>query len=173
MADTFEKIASVTIGAGGGGIAFSSIPNTYTSLRLLLSTRGTESSYYTNLIMNFNGSSASNYSFVRAIGVGGGTSTDGFSGQTTIYIGESNGATSTSGIFSNFDVLIGEYNTTKSKTVTVTKTMENNTGTSSYILGYVAAMWADTSTINSISIAPTTGTFVQYSTATLYGIKAA
>jgi hypothetical protein len=172
MPNTYVKIASVTVGAGGAAtMAFSSIPSTYTDLKLVISGRTTEANWYSNLLMNFNGSSAAEYSFLRLIGIGTGISTDGpFTGQTTIYVGETDGSTATASTFGNFDVYIPNYSGSNNKSLSIDKAMENNSS-SNNILGFVAASWTNTSVISSITLTPASGTFVQYSTATLYGIK--
>ena len=69
MANTFYKIATVTVGSGGASsIDFSSIPSTYSDLCLLLSLRsaGTLTPY---ALMRFNGN-ASSYSNKRLNGDG-------------------------------------------------------------------------------------------------------
>jgi hypothetical protein len=172
MANTYTLISSVTVGSGGAAtIDFTSIPATYTDLKLVISGRTTEANYYSNLIMTFNGSSAANYSFLRFIGIGSGTSTDGpFTGQSNIYIGETDGSTATANTFGSFDVYILNYTGSTYKSISIDKAMENNSSTN-YILGFVAALWSNTSAINRITLTPTSGNFVQYSTAYLYGIS--
>ena len=172
MPSTYKLISSVTVGSGGAGnIDFTSIPATYTDLKLVISGRTTEANYYSNLLMTFNGSSAANYSFVRFIGIGSGTSTDGpFTSQTNIYIGETDGSTATANTFGSFDVYIPNYAGSISKSISVDKVMENDSS-ANYILGFVAALWSDTSAINRITLTPASGNFVQYSTAYLYGIS--
>ena len=152
-------------------MSFSSIPSTYTDLKLVVSARTTEANWYSNMLMNFNGSSAANYSFLRFIGIGSGTSTDGpFTSQTTIYAGEVDGSTATSNTFGSTDIYMPNYAGSTYKSVSIDKVMENNSA-SNNILGFVAALWSNTSAINSITLTPASGNFVQYSTATLYGIK--
>jgi hypothetical protein len=172
MADTYTLISSVTVGAGGAAtIGFTSIPSTYTDLKLVVSVRTTEANWYSNILLNFNGSSSANYSFLRFIGIGGGTSTDGpFTSQTTIYAGETDGSTATSNTFGNSDIYITNYTGSTYKAISIDKALENNSS-SNNILGFVAALWSNTSAINSITLTPASGNFVQYSTAYLYGIK--
>ena len=172
MATTYQLISSVTVGSGGAAsMGFTSIPATYTDLKLVISSRTTEANYYSNLLMTFNGSSAANYSFLRFIGIGSGTSTDGpFTSQTNIYIGETDGSTATANTFGSFDLYIPNYAGSTYKSISVDKVMENNSS-SLNILGFVAASWSNTAAINRITLTPASGNFVEYSTAYLYGIS--
>jgi hypothetical protein len=59
MATTYEKIATTTLGSSSATITFSSIPATYTDLRIVF--LGTLSTYG-SLAMQFNSDTSSNYS---------------------------------------------------------------------------------------------------------------
>jgi len=48
--------------------------------------------------------------------------------------------------------------------------VEENNGTTAFA-GLSAALWSNTAAITSITLTPQTGSYVQYSTATLYGIS--
>jgi len=64
MANTFVKIASVTVGAGGASsIDFTSIPGTYTDLKVVISARGSRSNSGSQTVsVRFNSDSGANYS---------------------------------------------------------------------------------------------------------------
>ena len=58
MANTFKKIQTVTVGSGGAAtIEFTSIPQTYTDLKLVLSVRNSVDSV--DGLIEFNGSTTS------------------------------------------------------------------------------------------------------------------
>ena len=171
---TMTLIASNTVGSGGvSSVTFSSIPATYTDLKIVVSPKSSYTgSYYDNMLMTFNGVGSA-YSFLRFIGIGGGTSTDGpFTSQSVIYIGEidASGGSITSNTFSNNEIYIPNYTTSNYKSISIDKTLENNSS-SNYILGFVAGLWSNTSAISSITFTNASGSFVQYSTFYLYGIK--
>ena len=70
MPDTFVKIATVTVGAGGAAsIEFTSIPSTYTDLQVLVSTRASNASIINNQRWTFN-SSSTGYSYKELYGDG-------------------------------------------------------------------------------------------------------
>ena len=72
MANTFKKIAIVTVGAGGASsIEFTSIPNTYSNLLVVLSVRTSKAGSYTGSFgMQFNGDTGSNYTNRDLYGTG-------------------------------------------------------------------------------------------------------
>ena len=171
---TYVLINSYTVTSGGtSSVTFSSIPATYTDLKIVVSSKSSYTgSYYDNMLMTFNGVGSA-YSFLRFIGIGGGTSTDGpFTSQSVIYIGEidASGGSITSNTFSNNEIYISNYTTSNYKSISIDKTLENNSS-SNYILGFVAGLWSNSSAISSITFTNASGSFVQYSTIYLYGIN--
>lgn len=170
MPTTYKAIATVTVGSGGAAnIEFTSIPSTYTDLSLVLSGRQSVGAG-SNVKMTFNNSSA-NYSN-RTIGANGSSV---FSenntqlGTVSIRIGFITSTDYTSNTFSNIYTYIPNYASSVYKSVSSDAVNENNATTAYY--GLFAGLWSDTSAITSIKLTPENGNFVQYSTATLYGIK--
>jgi hypothetical protein len=170
MATTFTKIASVTVGAGGAAnITFSSIPNTYTDLQVNLSARSDAASQdFANTYIAFNGSSA-NYSLTW-LGVAGTSAVSytqsAFGGANHLfYIPAS---TATSNTFGNSSIYLPNYAGSNYKSLNADGANENNA--SAIYEGLSNGLWSVTSAITSLAIT-TQGSFVQYSTATLYGIK--
>jgi hypothetical protein len=174
MATAFEKIASVEVGAlGASTIDFTSIPSTFTDLNLKLSIRNNNATggTFQNLFMTFNGV-GTGYSGrnIQAFGsgsAGSSTSTDAYQGAIVV----SNSGT-TASTFSNIDIYIPNYAGSTQKPVSTDGVTESN------ITGMYMSMMAfnstTTSAISSISFTTNSGfSFVQYSTATLYGIKKA
>jgi hypothetical protein len=172
MATTFTKIASVTVGAGGAStIDFTSIPSTYTDLCVKISVRTNEATgaVWDSILLRFNGS-ATGYSD-RSLG-GNGASAFSFNNPFANYIfcGDIANALVTSNTFSSLEITIPNYAGSNNKSVSVDSVEENNATTAQ--LDLTAGLWSNTSAITSISFVPAIGpNFVQYSTATLYGIK--
>ena len=169
MPDTFVKIATVTVGAGGASsIAFTSIPSTYTDLCLKVSARDTFSAVSVIGQLKFNANS-SGYSFKRLRGTGSAVDSYGESGATEMNLyNTSVGASATASTFSNYEIYIPNYAGSTNKSFSVDSVTENN-ATEAYAVLF-AGLWANTAAISSMSIVPTT-LFAQYSTATLYGIS--
>lgn len=170
MADTFVKIATVTVGSGGAAnIEFTSIPATYTDLQLVLSLRSDRAQPTDNINFRFN-SSTSSYS-ARYLGGSGLAVASGSSSGTfldgSIFI---NGNTSTSSTFSNISLYIPNYTSSNNKSISADSVQENNT-TSAYAR-IAAGLWSNSAVISSILVySDNAANFLQYSTATLYGIK--
>jgi len=172
MANTFELIASSTVGSGGAAtISFTSIPSTYTDLQLFISARDTSSAAaYVGINITLNGSS-SGYSEKMIYTVLPSALSAGGSGSVISWSGYSNGSTTTSNTFSNYSVYIPNYAGSNYKSLSADGVVENNSSSNSSILMNMdAALWSNTAAINSILLSAGTS-FVQYSTAYLYGIK--
>ena len=166
MPNTFTKIASVTVGgAGAASMDFTSIPATYTDLCVKVSARDLQPGVTDNIQIQFNGSSANLSSKVIE---GNGSSASSYS-DTQIY-GRSVGAGATANTFGSTEFYITNYAGSTNKSVSVDSVSETNATTAYATL--TAGLWSNTAVITSISIKPTAAVnLVQYSTATLYGIK--
>ncbi len=166
MANTYVKIASVTVGAGGAAtISFTSISAGYTDLILKVSGRTNFASTVEGSSITFNGS---NTYATRYLQGDGGSATSGT--QTILNALLFNAATATASTFGNSEMYIPNYQSSANKSVSGDGVSENN-ATQAYA-GLFAASATLTSAITSITITPNAGgSFIQYSTATLYGIK--
>lgn len=169
MANTYIAIATVTIGSGGTtSFSFTSIPQSYTDLVIKLSLRGNDSQIYCNPRITFNSDTANNY--LRKGMQANGSSVSSNSGtEGAIYYIGGNGATSTANTFGNTELYISNYTSSNQKTIFTDGVLENN-ATTAY-MDFVVYTWANTAAITSITVSNGTNSFVQYSTATLYGIK--
>jgi len=167
MPDTFTLIASSTVGAGGvTEIDFNTIPNTFTDLALKLSLRASAGPAFGYLYLNFNNvgyTATSRYLQADGTSLISDNNTSGYSG-----IINASGATAST--FSNVDIYIPNYAGSSNKSFIVDGTMENNASLS--YLNLMAVIWSSTSAINRITMKPAgTQTFLQYSTAYLYGVS--
>lgn len=163
MPNTFELIASSTVGAGGAAsIDFTSIPSTYTDLSIATSLRN--ASTFGTVYVTFN-SNTSSYSGRRLFVNLSSVSSDTVGRDMSVE----NPASFTASTFSNGNIYIPNYAGSTNKSVSLDWVTENN-ATNNY-LGFVAALWSNSAAITSVSLAPAAGTFAQYSTAYLYGVK--
>lgn len=157
-------ISTVTVGNGGvSSISFTGIPQTYTDLAIKVSFRNTADN--ANWQLSFNGVTT-NLSD-RAVG-GNGAAANSYSDATLIY-GLICRSTNTANTFSNSDIYIPNYAGSAYKSISMDSVTENNATTAFAYL--TAGLWSNTSAITSVVMTPTSGTFAQYSTATLYGIR--
>lgn len=174
MANTFTLISSVTVGSGGAStIDFTSIPNTYTDLCLKLSGRTNNAAAYDNFNIRVNNSSAASYSTRLLYGDASTAQSASTSAASTIDYGLLDGANATSSIFASAEIYIPNYAGSTNKSFSIDQVTENNaTGAQSAYAAFLAALWANTSAINSIKLyLGGSNVFVQYSTAYLYGVS--
>jgi hypothetical protein len=170
MADTFVKIASVAVGSGGAStIDFTSIPGTYTDLCLKVSYRdGFAASFLTPNIY-FNGvNTGTSYSGRRLEGNGASVGSGNYSSGAKATVENINAGSSTVSTFTSAEIYIPNYAGSNNKSWSMDIVTENNATTSFAELH--ASLFSNTSAINRVTLeAPSS--FVQYSTATLYGIS--
>jgi hypothetical protein len=167
MANTFELIASSTVGAGGSSsISFSSISGTYTDLCVKLSLRMSASALTNNIQMTFN-TLTTNQSKKMVYGDGSAAASE----NSTRVSFDACGNNSTSNTFSNHEVYIPNYaNSSYNKSLSIDSVQESN-GTEAYA-ELIAGLWSSTSAITALGFASNNGAnFLQYSTAYLYGVK--
>ena len=165
---TYTLISSVTVGSGGAAnIEFTSIPQTYTDLKILVSGRADTNNAGDYLLLNFN-SSTSNLSS-RTLGAFGPSST--FSGtESTLFINIIPAATATANVFGNNSIYIPNYTSSNFKSGSIEGGFENNSS-SSWFLFMTAGLWSQTAVITSVKLDLLDGNFIQHSTAHLYGIS--
>lgn len=171
MANTYVKIASVTVGAGGAStIEFTSIPGTYDDLIIKCSMRGTYAGAVEGVNLELNGNAGSNYSHRYLQGDGASASSTTVTGDTKAQVALMSAANNTASTFGNGEIYLPNYIGSTNKSFSTDSVSENNATTAYGRLS--AGIWAQTNAITSIKLSPSLGTtWAQYSTATLYGIK--
>jgi hypothetical protein len=173
MATYIQIGSTVTVGSGGAAyIEFTSIPSTYTDLLVKLSARSNLSNNYTSTWISFNGNT-SNFSERELYAVGNATGSGNASdspgaGQTSGYTGAGNNTANT---FGNYEIYIPNYAGSTNKSFSTDSVVENNSSSGNIVV-LNAGLWSNTSAITSVRFTPVeSASFVQYSTASLYGIK--
>jgi hypothetical protein len=161
---TYALIDSYTFPSAQSSFTFSSIPGTYTDLRVVFN--GGVVSGSLNLYMQYNSDTGGNYSTRNITGDGGSAfSLSPLSNVTNIicnYYGYL-----TADMNTNISIDIMDYsNTTTNKT---NLTRSNNAGNGTAL---VIGMWRNTNAITSIRFFPDSGNFSTGSTFKLYGIQA-
>jgi hypothetical protein len=171
MANTYTLIASSTVGSGGAAnIEFTSIPATYTDLKVVVSARNVAANVAGGVWLYPNGSSANMTGRILA-----GTGSAAVSGTDTKVYGYTNSANSTSSTFGNIEFYIPNYTSSNNKSISVDSVMENNATEGRQ--GLMAGLWSITSAISSITLesfnnsTSAVANFAEHSTAYLYGIK--
>lgn len=169
MANTYVAINTVTVGSGGSAnMTFSSIPATFTDLKIVASARTAYSGTVDYIKIGFNTVNTDQTArILYTVGTTAQSTTD-----TSIYL-PCTGDTATASTFGYTEFYIPNYlSTAYPKSLDSYGTNENNaTAFTSYA---VAGYWNPATQAAITSIALTSyysANFLQYSTATLYGIK--
>jgi len=170
MANTFELISAVTVGAGGTtSIEFTSIPSTFTDLQVVYSVRESQAGSMLDLNFYFN-NSTSGYSERMIYGTGSAAASASTSGGLFNW-GVGTGSSATSNTFASGQFYIPNYAGSNNKSMSGDYVGETNATAANAQLH--AGLWSNSAAITSIQIKPqsSSGTLVQYSTAYLYGVK--
>jgi hypothetical protein len=166
---TYVKIQTVTVGAGGSSsITFSSIPQTYTDLKVVVSSRSTHNNGQTwsDYEIRFNSSTSNrNDRFIYGNGASATFGTDASS-----IVARTSAAGQTTSVFGSTEFYIPNYTSSNNKSVSIDSVSENNNATSIQIL--TAGLWSNTAAITQIDlVCMFSSNFAEHTTATLYGIK--
>lgn len=166
MPNTFELIASSTVGAGGASsIDFSSIPQTYTDLCLVVSARSLVGSVGDSTDIKLNNSSAN---WTRRSLYGSGSAASSFASSDN-DLGAMPGNTATANTFSTEQYYIPNYTGSNFKSISAESIRENNTTAVDMLM--VAALWSQTAAVTQVTVSAVSANLAQYSTAYLYGVK--
>lgn len=173
MAVTYEPIAyAVTPSIGTAAFSFTSIPSTYTDLKVVLYPSGGSSDTYFGITFNNTGA-VTTYSYTTIYNANTTVAGRQQSNQSNVTIGRSSRSLSASyRSFITFDIF-NYANTNINKSFTWSSYCNTNGGTINGVesgVGY----WRSTTAIDTITFTANTGeTFNPTSQAVLYGIKKA
>ena len=144
---TYIPIATQTLGSAAASITFSSIPGTYTDLRLVVSNAMTVAGG-NDLQFRFNGDTATNYSITGMHGSG--TAATGVTTpSTTIIDPDASSAVGTSATIPNLYMMdVFSYAGSTNKTCLIVNSEDHN-GTGD--VGVSVALWRSTAAITSIT----------------------
>jgi len=167
---TYTLIAHQELGSAQASIEFTSIPTTFSDLVLMISVRVTNAGIYEqDLLMTFNNTSANRSTrrlFANASSNGLGQS------RSDMLIGQVVSALDSSPSFSTSTVYIPNYRSSAVKSASSDSGQIAFNSSDGMWANLTAMRWNDTAAITSIQISPSSQQFVQFSSATLYGITA-
>ena len=163
MPATYEPIATTTLGSATATITFSSIPNTYTDLKVILFGKMTSAA---NAFLTINSDTGNNYFYTRLTG-------DGIAPDSAVGVNQIWQILTVGGLSASNNGLIEidlfSYANSSRKSYLIKSAQDDNGGKT--INTYIA-LWQNTSVINNLQL-KSQSTFAIGTTATLYGIKAA
>ena len=171
MAQNYVLLERIELNASTASVTFSNIPQTgYTDLKVVISARGTASGVGGGNLLSINGSSGGTNFTCKLLQGNGGIAA---SGSPTNFVGDIPLASATSSTFGNIEITFPNYTSSNYKSYSIDSVTENNaTGTDSAYADLAAGLWSQTTAISSLGFSQSSGSFVQYSTFSLYGLAA-
>lgn len=162
MAATYEPIATQTVSSSTTSITFSSIPQTYTDLRVIIN--GTSNAGgAAALAFRFNSDSGGNYSYRLLYGTGSSAAGNYGSNTTEGYFGN----VWTTPAISRADIM--DYTSSSKYKTAISRTDDAANRTAEWI-----TTWRNTSAVTTLQITTSSSyTYEPGTTFTIYGIKAA
>jgi len=163
MTTTYEKIQTTTLGSVSSSVDITSIPGTYTDLKVILySATGAASN--DEVLIRINGDTGSNYS-MTVLGGNGSTVQSSRRSNVLQWHIDNNSPSNIGGVF------IMEF--MNYSNTTTYKTMLNRSGNASNALAASTNLWRSTAAITSLNFRLASNLQYQVGTTfTLYGIKA-
>jgi len=158
----------IELNASAASITFANIPQSgYTDLKVVMSARNASGTENNSIAIN---GSTSGFT-LRGLGSDGST-TYSYSRSDNLNVFLSDGSGNTANTFSSSEIYFPNYLGSNNKSYSIDTVVENNaTGAS---MGLQAGLWSNSAAINSITFNASngSGSFVQYSTFSLYGLAA-
>jgi hypothetical protein len=167
MANTMKALSTVTVGSGGVAyIDFTNIPATYTDLIIKLSARASESSTFQAVRVYINGVDA----YISLKGAYGYNSGVGAESLLQNRIGYTSASSATANAFGSGELYFPNYaSASYYKMGSAEGVSENNSATAA-VTSFNSNRYYSNTPITAIRIAPDNLNWLQYTTATLYGV---
>jgi hypothetical protein len=164
---TYQLIETKTLGTAAAAIEFTSIPGTYTDLKLVISHRstgtyGAQTSYLNTAINGV----TTDRTYRILEGYSGSTTAS--SSSTGPRTGYTIGTTATADTFASTEIYFPNYSSSSYKSFSVDGVTETNSANADQHI--VACLWSSTAAITSLSLTVDSGNLVAGSIASLYGI---
>lgn len=159
---SWTLIEQKSLSSSTASVTFSSIPQTYKTLKVVMSLRGSSGGVVDGLLISFNGTQATS---ARRLFGNGSTATSDTSNEYSAV----NGGGSTSNTFTSTEFTLPNYTSSTNKAFSTEYAHENN-ATTAYP-GMAAGLSSVTAAITSLTMSHSgANSFVSGSTFTLYGL---
>lgn len=168
--DEMDLIERVVVGSGGtSSITFSNIPQTYQHLQIRGVARNTGTTNR-SVSVQFNGDTTSSYAWHLLGGNGSSTAVENGVSQTNAQSFSQVYSNASANIFSAFVMDILDYSSVSKNTTirTIGSREENGAG----LVSIYSGLWNSTSAVTSIKLYPLSDSLAEYTTLSLYGVKA-
>jgi len=156
---TYEPIASQTLGSAAASVTFSSIPQGYTDLVIVVNGKATSST--PDMYVRFNNDSSALYSYTRMYGDGSSAASDRGSGQTLGYTGN----------WDTTEQTITKIQIQNYSNSTTFKTWLSRSDCPRILTMAYACLYRSTNPITSVTIGAGTQSMASGTTFSIYGIQ--
>jgi hypothetical protein len=167
VTNSYESIATVSLGANQTTITFSSIPSTFKHLQVRGFLRTSSGVNNHDLYIRMNGDTGSNYTHHSVRGDGSNANAEGYASQVRMWLNRA--APADSNIFGGVVIDILDYTNTNKYTTMRGLSGQDRNGAGQISLN--SGVWMNTSAVTSLTFNLSSGDFTQYSQFALYGIK--
>lgn len=168
MSVFLQPIYTQTIASNVASVTFNNIPQTFTDLKLVISSRGAAGNYTDVLPITINGNFNLSARWLEGTNATVGSSNATSAQNYAVYVREP-ASTATANTFSNVEMYIPSYTGSNFKSFIMDVASENSSSTN-YHVQFYAGLYPSSSAITSIGFLVSNGAIVQHSTFTLYGI---
>lgn len=166
-----KKIGHQILATTSASVSFTSIPNTYRALRLVIQCRSTTAASATELRMRFNSSSAAIYDYQEDHGQGTASAAVELLGETSMPLRDMAAANASAEHTGIFTIDIPWYSSNDFyKLVIANSTVSFGTAGSQLVTRNISGRWRSTNAITEIMLFPLAGNFATGSSFLLYGI---
>lgn len=157
---------------GTGTVTFSSIPQHYTHLQLVISGRGTQAATNVNVLLRFNNDSAGNYDWQIDQGSGATEAASEGVAQTSILAAGIAAASATAGLAGNSTLTVFNYtNTDLNTTVQWNGGVQIGTSSGNVFVTQGYGNWRNTAAVTRIDLVLSAGNWAAGSKISLYGLN--
>ncbi len=163
------QISQQVLAGAAASVSFTGISAAYTSLRLVITARGSQATAFVGMTLRFNTDTAANYDYTQGGASGGAAFAQQVLAQTGIFIGNIPGSTATANNAGSATIEIPNYSATVFNKTVIGISDYNIQGGSlqTFLTG---GQWRSTAAINNVTIITSAGNFIIGSVFTLYGI---
>lgn len=167
------KLAEAVLASAQATITFSTIPQTFRHLKLIIVARASDANAGNSVYGQFNGDTGNNYSWASTFTDGTATYLGNGQGVNNPNWGEVSANSAPASAASTVEVLIPGYSATDwHKTVFSTSGRRAGTGSTGMQLAYVVSHWANTAAITSVTLGMrSAANFMAGSRVELYGLS--
>lgn len=165
-------IAQTTLGSAAASISFTSIPATYSHLRVVMMVRSAVAGTDDRVLVRFNNDTAANYDWQRVYGLNATAGASATAGDTSIHVGSITGSTATAGLASYLDIIIPAYaQTSLHKGLVSTCHFSSANAAANLGVFIQGGKWRSTAAITRVDLIGWTANLDAGTTATLYGLR--